>query len=95
MKVLMFYQITLFTNRLMTLISICTHHYASVHALPEDTLACPITHITSKWALTTKNLLMFYQTALMTECLITHSPGIRALTNIFGLMNFKNALFTG
>jgi len=53
-----------------------------------------ITHITSKWALTTKSLLLFYQTAL-TECLITHFPGIIALTNIYGMMNFKNALLTG
>ena len=36
---------------------------------------------------------MFYQTVL-TECLITQFPGITALTNIYGMMNFKNALLT-
>jgi len=41
------------------------------------------------------NSLMFYQTALVTECLITHFPGIRALTNIYGLMTFKNTVLTG
>jgi len=53
-----------------------------------------ITHTTSKCALTTKSLLLFYQTAL-TECLITHFPGITALTNIYGMMNFKNAMLNG
>ena len=38
MKVLMFYQITMFTDCLMTLISYMhTHHYVSVHVLPENT----------------------------------------------------------
>jgi len=38
MKVLMFYQITLFTDYLMTLISYMhTHHLVSIHVLPEDT----------------------------------------------------------
>jgi hypothetical protein len=39
MKVLMFYQITLYTDSLMTLIGYMhTQHYVSLHALPEDTL---------------------------------------------------------
>jgi len=35
---------------------------------------------------------MFYQTALMSESLITHFPRTRVLTNIYGLMKFKIAL---
>jgi len=41
---------------------------------------------------TTMYVLMCYQIALLTECLITHITNIRALTTMYALMCCQNAL---
>jgi hypothetical protein len=38
--------------------------------------------------------LMFYQTALVTECLITNSTAIRAIATVYALMDYQMALST-
>ena len=44
--------------------------------------------------ITTMCAFMYYQSALLTECLITHLTAIRAITTMYALVCYQSALST-
>jgi hypothetical protein len=87
----MFYQITLFADCLMTLISYMhTHHLVSIHVLPEDTSLNDLLYISQANGLSVLQIRCFTRMVHWLHALLHTSKG----TPQFMSMNFKNALLS-
>jgi hypothetical protein len=92
----MFYQTTLFTDCLITLINYMqTPHYAYVDVLPVDNLAwMPYYTRHRQTASTTMQALMNFQTTLLPELFNEPFTTIRVVTTMYGSVGYQTDLIT-